>query len=176
MKKFLVSYRMTLIELKIIITIILVSTLFTCSKDESNSDIGQNESIIDVKRSELIGEWSLYSLIVYSTFDFDNDGIASNELIDQNDCFIKLLHLNEDGSFFLHTKYYLDIYNNEIHDYACINSIETGDWILYKNDLILSSPRFEFRIRVRVQGNFLIMEDTVPEVVISEIFELIEEE
>lgn len=177
MKIFLILNQLTLNIFKVSTTVVLVTLFFACSKDDGNGiDFGENDPVRNIQKSEIIGEWSLYSLIVYSTFDFDQDGIASNELIDQNDCFSKLLRINEDGTFFLQTKYFLDINNNEIHDFRCINSIETGNWILYKNELLLQSPTYEFRIRIRVLGTFLIMEDTVPEVIISEIFELVEED
>lgn len=157
--------------------VIFLISLSSCSKDDGDiSSLGENNPIRFVQKAQLYGEWSLYSLLVYSAFDFDEDGIASNELIDQNDCFTKLLIIKEDGTFYLQTKYFLDIKNNEIHDYSCINDIKEGEWILYENDLILNAPNFEFRIRVKVQGPFLIMDDTVPEVVISEIFERVEEE
>ncbi|HSP11545.1 MAG TPA: DUF5004 domain-containing protein [Salegentibacter sp.] len=83
------------------ITLILVVLFTSCAKDslDVNAENLQVTNLI-ITKSELEGEWDLTGMISEEPVDLNNDGVFSNNLLDEASCFDRMNAVfNNDGSF-----------------------------------------------------------------------------
>jgi hypothetical protein len=106
------------------ILVLFVFSLFACSSDDSN----------DSKEDDTVtfrGAYELTSLVVETSFDFNNDGIASRNLFEETPCYVgDFIDFRADG--FVNIVSALAYISVEVssptdyeHVYECLNGFDT---------------------------------------------------
>ena len=127
---------------RIFLSVLIITLSLGCS----TNDIDEDTKII-------IGDWKLTALKLEHEYDFNNDDVYSNDLIDESDCWRNTtLIFNEDGTGILNSGYAFSLTASGY--FACYELDSTVfDWT-QDNDVIIVV--FEnFRTRYAIQGNQL---------------------
>ncbi len=116
---------------------LLSASLFTaCTADDLSADGTDLNSesrveITDIAAGDLIGKWDMYSMTADVAVDFNADGISSEDLLEETQCFDPMyfsfdengnittnqanLYFEEDGSFTCKSKEYMAEYEVSVN-------------------------------------------------------------
>lgn len=90
-----------------------------CSDDDNNSTSNQN--------ADLVGTYKLSSWNAPMAVDFDGDGTANTNMMNESDCYTdSMLRVNRDGTYTLTTNY-VDI--TSTGTVSCKTELSSGSWV-----------------------------------------------
>lgn len=128
---------------RILFLLTIVTLSFGCSTNEVDEEINM-----------ILGDWKLTSLKLEHEYDFNNDGIYSNDLFDEGDCWQNtILTFNEDGTGIMKNNYAFSL--TASGHFSCYELDPTiFDWNQEDDTVIVVFGNI--RNRHTIQGNRLI--------------------
>jgi len=135
----------------LIVGIIITTFIHSCTVDNSQDIISE-----ETDASSIIGTWDLTSLRYSEAIDFNFDGEASEEFLDELPCFNIVLVFREDGTFgSMATDIEFDFTMNSMVDCLDSTTPTMGTWSLDGNTLITVSDGETIETPLNLEGDTL---------------------
>ncbi len=117
--------------------LVFLSSFFSCSSDDDS--ISGNTVTVE-------GTWTLSALRVESSFDFNNDGVASRNLFEETPCYDNdFINFNSDGSVNIDTaltEITIEVMSSTeyMHVYECLDGFQqSSTWTKNGNTIIVEN-------------------------------------
>jgi hypothetical protein len=129
--------------------LLIVGVVFTfgCSSDDDSNGGTVNEA-------DLIGTWTIVTLISDLPLDLDEDGTASENLHTETDCIVEQLTFNSDDTWTGDSEYALQFLTT-LEDVLCFDNSKNGTWSLEGNTLSLLASGVNRTFSIALTANTL---------------------